>query len=168
MEQVLLLNKSFEPITIISWKRALCMFMLGKVEIIEEYKHEVRSQRLIMRMPAVVRLLHNFKRIKRNVSFTKNNIFARDKWICQYCLEKFSSEELTLDHVLPKSKGGRTCWENIVTCCIPCNSKKGNKLPGEAYMQLQRQPIRPEWISLFGILLSRRSVPEEWKQFCYF
>ncbi len=167
MEQVLLLNKNFEPISIINWRRAVCLFFLDKVEIVEEYDYPIRSQHLIIKMPAVVRLLHNFKRSRKNVGFSKNNIFARDRWNCQYCGERFSANELTLDHVIPKSKGGKTCWENVVSCCSECNSKKANNTPQEARMVLLKNPVKPDWIPIFRFLLSRKYLPEEWKNFCY-
>lgn len=167
MEQVLLLNKSFEPIKVINWKRALCMIALGKVEVIEEYDEVIKSARSTINSPAVVRLLSSFKRLKREVSFTKGNIFARDKWTCQYCLKRHHQARLTLDHVFPRSRGGETRWENIVTCCTSCNTKKGNRTPTEACMLLLKTPTKPDWISLFSKTISKDEVPEEWRYFCY-
>lgn len=121
-----------------------------------------------MKLPAVVRLLYSFKTIKKKVSFTRGNILARDKWTCQYCLGRFSDSELTLDHVVARARGGKTCWENIVACCVPCNSKKGNRTPQEAGMQIRKMPTCPVWLSLFQALLCKKQIPEKWKEFCYF
>jgi 5-methylcytosine-specific restriction endonuclease McrA len=144
------------------------MIYLGKAEVIEEYREEVHSQKISFLLPAVIRLVHEFKRYRRQVSFSKNNVLARDKWTCQYCLKKFHPDKLTLDHVLPKSRGGPTTWENIVACCDECNGKKGSRTPVEARMELKKKPSRPEWISFFNVTLAKCVIPTEWKYFCYF
>jgi len=167
MERVLLLNQSYEPISVISWKKAIVLLTLEKVEIINEYDRNIRSRFLVMKMPAVVRLLKAFRRPRKRVKFNRQNILARDRWRCSYCGKKFSAKELTYDHVVPKSRGGKTCWENIVTCCIPCNSKKGDKTPQEANMRIRKRPTRPDWVPIFTTSLSTKSIPEPWKQFCF-
>jgi 5-methylcytosine-specific restriction endonuclease McrA len=143
------------------------MVSVGRAEVIEEYDYIIRSQRLVINMPAVVRLVSSFKRIKKEAAFTKNNIFARDKWTCQYCSKKLSQDELTFDHVLPRSRGGETRWENIVTACHPCNNRKGNRTPAEAHMALIKKPIKPDWFLLFSKIISKQEVPREWKYFFY-
>lgn len=168
MNKVLLLNKSFEPISIITWRRAIKMLCLGKAETIEEYNEKITSQKTSISFPAVLRLTHDFKRNKRSISFSKNNIFIRDKSTCQYCQQKFPISGLTLDHVLPRSRGGHTTWENIVACCHECNYKKGSRTPSEARMELRRSPTQPEWISFFNMVLRNQTIPTEWKYFCYF
>jgi len=168
MERVLLLNQSYEPISVINWKKAITLVTLGKVEVVEEYNNKnIRSKFLILRMPAVVRLLRNFRRPRKRVKFNRQNILARDRWRCQYCGCKFVAKELTYDHVIPKSRGGKTCWENIVTCCMPCNSSKGDRTPQEANMRVRKQPTRPDWVPIFTISVSQMSIPEPWKEFCY-
>src|SRR6476469_843141 len=134
--QTLLLNQGFEPIKVISWQRAITLLFLGKVEVIEEYDHGVRSVNLIIKIPAVVRLLRAFRRHARPVKFSRVNIYARDNYRCQYCGKRASIGELTYDHVLPRSQGGMTEWTNIVTCCYLCNRKKGGRTPREAGMTL--------------------------------
>jgi 5-methylcytosine-specific restriction endonuclease McrA len=119
-------------------------------------------------MPAVVRLIKAFKRPRKRVKFNRNNILARDRGRCQYCYEKFPSKELTYDHVVPRAQDGTTCWENIVTCCIYCNSKKSDKSLREANMKLKKRPTRPDWVPIFSIILMRKKVPEEWKDFTFF
>jgi len=167
MERVLLLNQSYEPVSVINWKRAITMFTLGKVEIIEEYEKDIRSRFLVIKAPAVVRLLKAFRRPRKRVKFNRQNILARDRWRCQYCRNKFISKDLTYDHVIPKSRGGQTCWENIVTCCMPCNSKKGDRLPREVGMRIRKQPTRPDWVPIFTVSISKRTIPDSWKSFCY-
>lgn len=167
MESVLLLNQSYEPISIINWQRAVSMLTLDKVEVIKEYEKKIHSRYVALKMPAVVRLLKAFKRPRKKVKFNKVNVLARDRWACQYCNQKFSTNELTYDHVVPRSKGGKTVWENIVTCCISCNGKKGNRLPQEVGMKLRKQPTRPDWVPIFSAALSRGQIPEIWKDFCY-
>ena len=108
--QTLLLNQGFEPIKVISWQRAISLLFLGKVEVLEEYDRDIRSVNLIIKVPAVVRLLRAFRRHARPVKFSRVNIYARDNYKCQYCGKKASISELTYDHVVPRSQGGMTEW----------------------------------------------------------
>jgi len=167
MEQVLLLNLSYEPLKIINWKKAVTLLCLGKVEVIEEYGRDIRSVSLTIKLPSVVRLLRMVKHPKKPVKFSRQNIYARDRYRCQYCGVRFPSEELTYDHVLPRSRGGRTEWENIVTCCVNCNRKKGGKTPEEAGMSLIRKPIRPSWVPALRITIGIREVPTAWRDYLY-
>jgi len=167
MEHVLLLNISYEPLRIINWQKAVTMLCLGKVEVIEEYGREVHSISFTIKLPSVVRLLKMVKRAKTPVKFSRQNIYARDRYKCQYCGLAFPVEELTYDHVLPKFRGGKTEWENIVTCCIPCNRKKGGHLPQEVSMKLIRKPARPAWIPAIRITIGKSEVPQTWRDYLY-
>ena len=167
MEQVLLLNITYEPLKIINWKKAITMLCLGKVEVIEEYDHEIRSVSFSLRLPSVVRLLKLIKRPQNPIKFSRQNIYARDRYKCQYCGRQFPSEELTYDHVLPKSRGGKTQWGNIVTCCVDCNRKKGGRTPEEAAIKLVRKPARPSWIPALRITIGFQKVPETWRDYLY-
>jgi 5-methylcytosine-specific restriction endonuclease McrA len=167
MEQVLLLNITYEPLKIINWKKAITMLCLGKVEVIEEYDRDIHSISFTLKLPSVVRLLKMVKRHKSPVKFSRQNIYARDRYRCQYCGDRYATEELTYDHVLPKSRGGRTEWENIVTCCIGCNREKGGRTPKEASMALVRKPFRPTWIPALRITISFHRVPETWRDYLY-
>jgi 5-methylcytosine-specific restriction endonuclease McrA len=100
------------------------------------------------------------------VKFSRHNILARDRWKCQYCGIKVKSHQMTMDHVVPRSQGGITCWENIVTCCEDCNAKKANRTPRQARMTLQRKPDKPTWVPIFSIQLGG-SVPEQWASYLY-
>ena len=129
MEQVLLLNITYEPLKIINWKRAVSLFLLGKVEVLEEYSREIHSVSFAIKLPSVVRLLKMVKRPNSPVKFSRQNIYARDKYRCQYCGMRFPSEEFTYDHIIPKSRGGKTEWTNIVTCCMSVTGKRGDVPP---------------------------------------
>ncbi|MBN1626353.1 MAG: HNH endonuclease [Deltaproteobacteria bacterium] len=167
MEQVLLLNISYEPLKVINWKKAITMLCLGKVEVIEEYTQDIHSISFTVKMPSVVRLLSMVKRVKNPVKFSRQNIYARDRYKCQYCGKRFPCEELTYDHVLPKSRGGRTEWENIVTCCMDCNRKKGGRMPHEASMNLIRRPFQPDWVPSIRITIGFKEVPQSWRDYLY-
>ena len=167
MEHVLLLNITYEPLKIINWKRAITLLLLGKVEVLEEYSREIRSVSFTIKLPSVVRLLRLVKRPKSPVKFSRQNIYARDKYRCQYCGQKFSSEELTYDHVIPRSRGGKTEWENIVTCCVDCNRRKGGRTPSEAGMKLIKKPEKPTWIPALRITIGFREVPQSWRDYLY-
>ena len=142
MEHTLVLNASYEPINIISWKRALTLLYQGKVEVLAEYDREIRSISFTIKLPSVLRLLKYVKIRKRfqHVKFCRANIYARDNHICQYCGRKCSTEDLTFDHVIPRSRGGLSTWENLVACCHDCNRRKGNQLAHETNMKLLREP----------------------------
>ena len=167
MEQVLLLNITYEPVRIINWKKAITLLCLGKVEVIEEYERDIHSVSFTLKLPAVVRLLRMVKRPKSPIKFSRQNIYARDRYRCQYCGEKYPTEDLTYDHVLPKSRGGKTAWENIVTCCIQCNRMKGGRTPKEAHMRLVRKPVRPTWIPALRITIGYKVIPESWRDYLY-
>jgi 5-methylcytosine-specific restriction endonuclease McrA len=167
MERVLVLNQSYEPISIIGWQKAVVLYTLGKVEIVRDCNRTIRSKYLNMKAPSVVRLLKGFHRPRKRIKFNRQNILARDRWRCQYCGKKYQIKELTYDHVVPRAKGGTTCWENIVTCCTGCNAAKGGRTPQEAGMRLFRHPARPDWIPILAANLAKKTVPEEWKDFCF-
>ena len=137
MARTLLLSVGYEPVKVVSWQRAITLLFLGKVEVLEAYDREVRSPTLVIKMPAVVRLLQVFRRYKARPKFSRINIYARDKYRCQYCGGKLPVSELTYDHVTPRAQGGKTEWTNIVTACATCNARKGNRTPKQACMRLR-------------------------------
>ena len=167
MEQVLLLNVTYEPLKIINWKKAITLLFLDKVEVLEEYGREIHSVSFTIQLPSVVRLLRLVKKPRTPVKFSRQNIYARDKYRCQYCGAKFPLEELTYDHVIPRFRGGKTRWSNIVTCCIQCNRKKGGQTPRETGLKLIRKPSRPTWLPALRIVVGIREVPQSWRDYLY-
>jgi 5-methylcytosine-specific restriction endonuclease McrA len=166
MNQTLLLNQGFEPLCTLPWQRAICLWVLGKVEVVEEYEEEIRSLYFAIKRPAVVRLVARLRLRRQRVKFSRQNVIARDRGRCQYCGEQKPLAELTYDHVVPRAKGGVTAWENIVTACVACNARKGNRTPEAAGMRLHTRPARPDWVPALSIPL-RGSIPEQWASYLY-
>ncbi len=142
-ERTLLLDAGYAPITVISWTRAISLLWLGKVEVVEEYDCEVRSPSVAIKLPAVVRLVKRMLRGKHKVRFSRQNIYLRDNGRCQYCKAYLSIDQCTFDHVVPRVKGGKTNWTNVVLCCMDCNHQKGAKTPEQAGMRLLKPPRVP-------------------------
>jgi 5-methylcytosine-specific restriction endonuclease McrA len=139
-QPVLVLNASYEPINICGARRALVLVLKGVASAEEESAHAVHSTRSSLRLPSVIRLLE-YRRIPHQTrALSRKNILMRDRYTCQYCHRVMNSGELTLDHVIPRSRAGESAWENLVACCHRCNNKKGSRTPEEAGMKLLRQP----------------------------
>lgn len=163
----LALNASFEPLTIVSPRRAIRLVLEGKAELLEVDGTRVfRSQRASLPAPQVIRLVrfvHVPRRFRRQV--TNTFLFARDNYACQYCgrhrLELRGRAFLTRDHIRPTSRGGDNTWENVVTSCSPCNNRKGNRLPREAGMRLLSEPKQPNYVHLAWAV--RRVTPTQAK-----
>ncbi|MDH5474771.1 MAG: HNH endonuclease [Cyclobacteriaceae bacterium] len=157
-DRVLILNADYSPMMICSIERAIVLNFLGKSELVHEVKgKQLRTVSKAFAMPLVIRLLKYIHIPYKTVSLTRLNVFKRDSFTCQYCEKK---EHLTLDHVLPKSKGGRSTWNNLVTACSRCNSRKGNNTPTEVGMRLINMPFRPSYTSF--LLHFSGFVSEEW------
>ena len=142
--KTLVLNADYKPLTyfplsIWNWKDSIKAVFLEKVDVISEYKQVVRSPSISIKIPSVI-ALKQFIVCSRKPAFTRFNVFLRDKFECQYCLK---NENLTFDHILPKSRGGKTTWENVVTACSKCNSSKGNKTLEESTCLPKREPFEP-------------------------
>jgi 5-methylcytosine-specific restriction endonuclease McrA len=171
MEQTLLLNASYEPLKVVPWQKAITLWCQGKVEIVSHHDREVRSVSFTFKLPSIIRLLRYIK-IKRRfdyVPFSRANIYARDDHRCQYCASIFPTAELTFDHVVPVAQGGRKDWENIVTCCVACNRRKGGRTPAEAGMHLLRSPRRPASAPATAIKveIGVRHAPDSWRDYLY-
>jgi 5-methylcytosine-specific restriction endonuclease McrA len=164
MTSVLFLDQSYLPLRIEHWTRAVTDLFLGKVELVEASRD--RTIKMVgreMPMPAVVRVLRHFRRDRQRIKFSRLNIYARDRFTCQFCAEQLPTEDLTFDHVLPRSRGGRTTWENIVTCCVPCNAEKADRTPEQAGMKLVRRPAKPKFLpSVTQKAMAPGQVPVEW------
>lgn len=156
---------SYYPLSLWPWQEVVKAVFLDRVDIIAEYDYVVRSPSTEFRLPSVI-ALRDFVRQDRAPAFTRFNVFLRDGFACAYC---GAGEHLTFDHVVPRSKGGRTTWENIVAACSPCNLKKGGRLLRDCDMQLQHRPFRPNNYQLQDI--GRRFPPnhlhETWMDYLY-
>jgi 5-methylcytosine-specific restriction endonuclease McrA len=166
--ETLILTQGYQPHRIVSWQKAITMLFAGKVEVVEEYDEDIRSVSITVKMPAVVRLLRVLRSGRGRVKFSRANVLARDRFACQYCGAKPRVQQLTFDHVTPRSRGGRTSWENIVTACRSCNAKKGNQTPAQGGMRLGARPERPK--SLPFVTMHVRigdGVPDAWRSWVY-
>ena len=135
---------SYFPLSLWPWQDAVKAVFLDRVNIVAEYDRVVRSPSFEMSLPSVISL-KEYVTASRRPAFTRFNVFLRDSFSCQYCGDRFPTPELTFDHVIPRSRGGRTNWENVVTACSVCNLRKGNRTPEEAQMPLLAPPGRPRW-----------------------
>lgn len=176
--RTLVLDVGYVPHRIVSWQRAVELIFGGKVQIVESYDEKLmtddqanRAQAngwtVVLKIPAVVRLLSQVSR-KKVVRFSRMNVLTRDNWTCQYCGKKLPTSKLNYDHVIPRSQGGKTVWENIVTSCYDCNSKKENKTPQQARMKLLRQPVRPKSLPVVAFHVEASdSIPDAWRSWLY-
>ena len=142
MAHVLVLNQNYEPLNVCNARRAFVLLDGGKAEVLEIDGLVIRSPSLAFRVPSVIRLNHLIKRPRPRVRLTRREVFLRDQFLCQYC--GVHTKELTLDHVMPKHRGGRHAWENLVSACRSCNHRKGGKTVEEAKMALRRPPFEPK------------------------
>lgn len=183
---VLVLNRFWQPVHTCSVRRALHLLCLGHAQVIQvegEQKfttHDlgswigysgdsmgeemIHSVRVALRVPKII-VLAIYDRLPRlDVKFTRRNVFLRDKFTCQYCAKVLQENLLNLDHVIPRDKGGKTTWENIVTSCVKCNTRKANKLPQDANMHPLAKPFAPRWRPLYG-LQENGLGDESWEYF---
>jgi 5-methylcytosine-specific restriction endonuclease McrA len=161
MGQVLVLNASYEPLNVCTVRRAHVLVFKGKAEVIEDLPRPLRSASDTFRWPHVIRLVHYVRvprAVKRKIS--RRALFARDGWRCQYC---GATGKLTLDHVVPRSRGGDSGWENVVTSCAPCNLRKGNRTLDEVHMHLIHPPRVPS-PALF-VTLAAPKIPDRWQPY---
>lgn len=159
---------SYYPLSVLPWQEAIKAVFRESVLVISEYDRVVRSPGMSMKLPSVV-ALREYVPMARTPAFTRFNVFLRDQWTCQYCGDRFRTHELTFDHVIPRSRGGRTTWENIVAACRVCNTKKGNSLPSEVDMYPITDPRRPSVFELHdhGRRFPPNFLHESWGDFLY-
>jgi len=166
-QQVLVLNRLWQAVNVCTARRALTLVFEGHAQVVlgdqdgdfrtfsfpqwrdfseaEPHPEVIRTVSFKIRVPRVILLLVFDRLPKKEVKFTRHNIFERDRNTCQYCGHVFDRKDLNLDHVMPRDRGGPTNWENIVCSCVPCNTRKGNRTPQEAHLHLIRKPKRPKW-----------------------
>jgi 5-methylcytosine-specific restriction endonuclease McrA len=160
--RVLVLNATYEPINVCTVRRAVVLLLKDKAEVIEHGEWQLHSASTTLARPVVIRLV-SYVRIPRDThrrKITRRAVFARDDWTCQYCGVR---SNLTVDHVVPRSKGGSSSWENIVASCAPCNRRKGNALPRQAGMRLLKQPRTPS-PNVF-IHVASPTIPAAWRAY---
>jgi 5-methylcytosine-specific restriction endonuclease McrA len=162
--KVLVLNASYEPLSICDARNAVLLLFCGKAMMVASHpEHRIRTVTESYPLPSIVRLTVFVRVEYRSAILSRKNIFRRDGFRCQYCGRKDS--ELTIDHVVPKSRGGEESWENLTTACKPCNTKKGNRTPPEAGMGILNKPGRPSHITLMR--QHYLSISDEWKPYLF-
>ncbi|HEV2458971.1 MAG TPA: HNH endonuclease [Ktedonobacterales bacterium] len=150
----------------VKWQAAVCLAVLDKVDVLEEYDVDCNSPSTKLKVPAVLRARTQFKMHKDGVNFSRNNVLARDGRRCCYCGKRKHPRDLNYDHVVPRIQGGRTVWENIVTSCYGCNSRKGGRTPQQAGMVMHYQPYRPASLTATQpLLLDLDNIPEQWRPY---
>lgn len=167
---VLLLNASYSPMKVISWKDAFDLWFREKAEIVEEYKNIfVKTVRKTFNCPAVMRLVEyrKYRKEEKSIKFNRLSIYTRDNFMCCYCGKQPGISKLTKDHVKPRAHGGLTTWENIVTSCIKCNGEKADRTPEQAKMKMHFQPSKPSAGNYHKFSVGNRDVPEEWKGYLF-
>jgi 5-methylcytosine-specific restriction endonuclease McrA len=163
---VLVLNATFEPLHIISFRRAIILVLKEKAEILEAAEARVRSESLALDMPLVIRLVY-YVRVPHRLllPLTRRTILARDQYTCQYCGAQPPKGQLTLDHVIPRSRGGEHTWDNVVAACIPCNQRKRDRRAEALGMSLLSPPAAPKYAAI--VLLGRMQGHEVWRKYVY-
>jgi len=185
MSDTLVLNAYYEPVARVPWHRAITLLWESrqaeidnrnyklKIELVKEYQDwTVHSASQEWKVPSIIRWVKSTPRRKKAIKFSRENIYLRDGGKCQYCGVGLSRDQkspdcFTYDHVIPRAKGGQTRWENVVTCCIPCNQKKSDKLPNQAGMRLLKVPVKPVKLteSLRLQVHWHPGMPAEWKNY---
>lgn len=166
MSSVLVLNATYEPLSVVSVKRAIVLLLKEKAELLEAAEARLRAEQVSMPVPLVIRMVY-YVRVPRNMGLplSRRTVLARDQYTCQYCGATPGRAELTIDHVLARSRGGLTEWENVVTSCRACNQYKGNRTPKEAGMTLRREPFKPRFIAL--TILSEAPLRDVWNKYLF-
>lgn len=159
---VLVLNQNYEPLNVCNVRRALVLVLRGKAEVLETARAAFHTARSTFALPSVIRLVYMIKRPRPKVRLTRKEIFSRDGWACVYCGR--ATRDLTLDHVLPRHRGGPHTWDNLVSACKPCNHRKAGRTPTEARMAMLREPGMPR-LSIYHGFFQYLGNQEEWRKF---
>jgi 5-methylcytosine-specific restriction endonuclease McrA len=164
MEKVLLLNGNYDHLSLISFKHAVRLMFRGAVEAVGEEFHAIQGAEAEFRVPKILRLVKLVRYVyKRKVRFSKANVFTRDHHVCQYCQTRITANP-TVDHIIPRSQGGKLTWENSVTCCQSCNYKKGGRTPSQAHMSLKKLPYAPTIMEFIHLKLKETGLAETLNQ----
>ena len=164
MASVLLLNTTYEPLNVVSVRRAIVLLLKEKAEVLEATGQRIRSERLSLPIPVVIRLVYYVRVPRRlNIPVTRRTVMTRDNYTCQYCGAQPGKSNLTIDHVIPKVCGGTRVWENVVCACKTCNVRKGARTPREASMRLRTNPGRPKYVAM--VVLSNFPAHQAWTKY---
>ena len=163
--RTLLLDSGCRPLCAIPWTRALVLDLSDKVDVMEYYDRVVRTTSDEWPLPAVIRLRQYLRIKRRDVALTRRNLMLRDQATCQYCCGSATNREMTIDHVIPRSKGGPHAWTNVVLACGPCNRRKGSRTPKQARMPLLTQPMAPKFLATAHRALVVTQPPAEWRNY---
>ncbi len=166
--QVLVLNASYEPIHVCDVRRAVILIVKGLARSEQNTPQFMRSPSVVFPVPAVIRLIHYVKIPYRKRTYSKGHIFLRDDHTCQYCGTKQPPNQLTLDHILPQSRGGKSVWENLVTSCKRCNCKKGDRTPREANMNLLNKPKPLSSFFYLHLVRYKARNNQYWRKYLYY
>jgi len=165
---VLVLNANYEPIHVCSARRAITLVLKGIAHVEELSGFEIRSSFRSIPLPSVVRL-QDYRKIPRyRFSVSRKNILTRDRNTCQYCNEKYLSKDLTLDHIIPRSRGGKSTWDNLVCSCLPCNARKGSRTPEEANMPLKNKPREANCHTRHQLLRTTGETYSQWQKYLFY
>ncbi len=164
--RTLVLTPWYLPYRVVSWQDAITMMYLEKVDLVVPYKEQVKSPSVSLPMPAVIRMKKKVSANRYRIRFSRLNVFMRDGFRCMYCGRGCAMNELTFDHVVPRCQGGVTRWENILSACGACNSKKGNRTPHQAGMDPIRAPYKPKSLPMRPPRIDLGKIPAEWRDFC--
>ena len=163
MSEVLVLNYSYESLNVVTLQRAVRLLFARKAEAVASAGRTIASPGFAFPIPSVIRMLYYIRRPRSRVGLSRKNVILRDDSTCQYCGTR--GRDMTVDHVLPRSRGGPSTWENLVCACIPCNSRKRDRTPDEANMRLKRKPYEPRYIP--WIRVKRNTLPSEWGKYLF-
>lgn len=164
MSQVLVLNASYEPLRLVPLKKAVLLLLREKAELVDAAEELLRAQGFVTPRPLVIRLVRYIP-LPRQAGMTcsRRRVFARDRDTCQYCGAQPGRKNLTLDHVVPRSQGGQTTWENVVAACGPCNHRKAGRTPEQAGMTLRSQPVAPRYLAF--AIIEELEQNETWRRY---
>lgn len=160
---VLVLNQNYEPLNVCNARRAFNLLDRGKAEVLEHGRGQLRTASTQFPLPSVIRLIYLIKRPRPQMRLSRREVFNRDRHMCQYCGRR-GQRDLTLDHVLPRHRGGRHTWENLVTACKTCNHRKAGRTPQEARMMLMREPVQPR-VNSYYVVYPYLHNEEGWRKF---
>jgi len=159
---VLVLNQNYEPLNVCHARRAVVLLLRGKAEVVESAGEVFRTAREAFRIPSVIRMVYYIRRPRPKLRLSRTEVFARDGWKCVYCGNQ--TNDLTLDHVIPRHRGGEHSWKNLVSACKPCNHRKAGRTPSEAHMKMLHEPREPH-VSPYHNFFHYLSAQDTWRKF---